>query len=86
MPRARRAVLCNWRAPGNRRRYGAVLVFRIVLFLLLAVAAALFGAYAATGKPRYKRLGLTVTKWTVIAALGFFAGLVIERLMADPAA
>ncbi|KAF1023200.1 MAG: hypothetical protein GAK30_00653 [Paracidovorax wautersii] len=62
-----------------------MLLFRIVLFLLLAVAAALFAAYGATGKPRYKRLGLTVSKWTVIAALGFFAGLAIERLLANPA-
>ena len=35
------------------------------------------GAYAATGQARYKRIGLVVLKWTLIAAFGFFAVLVL---------
>ena len=57
------------------------LVRTLVLLLLLA-AAVLFGLYAFTGNPRYKRLGLVILKWTLLAALGFFAILFVQRLMA----
>ena len=32
------------------------------------------------GQPRYKRYGLLVLKWTLIAAFGFFAVLILERV------
>ncbi|MFT4192002.1 MAG: hypothetical protein QM617_10835 [Comamonas sp.] len=60
-------------------------VFRVLILLLLALMVGLFVAFAATGQPRYKRLGLLVLKWTILAALGFFAGMAIERLLAAPA-
>jgi hypothetical protein len=47
--------------------------------LLLACAVA-FAFYAATGDLRYRRLGLVILKWTVLAGLGFFAVLFLERL------
>jgi hypothetical protein len=57
-----------------------MLLFRwlILLFLLAAVVAFMF--YAGTGRPHYKRFGLIILKWTLIAAFGFFAVLVLERI------
>lgn len=49
-----------------------------MLFLLGAVVS--FLLYAGTGQPRFKQFGLTVLKWTLIAAFGFFAVLVLERI------
>jgi hypothetical protein len=56
-----------------------VLARTLVLLLLLA-SAVLFALYAFTGNPRYKRLGLAILKWTLLAALGFFAILFVQRL------
>jgi hypothetical protein len=36
--------------------------------------------YVGTGQKRYQVLAIRIVKWTVIAALGFFAVLVLERL------
>ncbi len=35
---------------------------------------------AATGQERYKRIGLMGLKWVVLAGLGFFAVLILERV------
>ena len=43
-------------------------------------AAVLFVFYAGTGQARYKRWGLITLKWTLIAAFGFFAVLILERI------
>jgi len=51
----------------------------IVLFSLLA-AGVCFAFYAGTGQPRYKRWGWIILKWTLLAAAGFFAVLIAERL------
>jgi len=58
-----------------------MLIFKFVFFFLLLVAGAFFALYIATSQPRYKRWGITVLKWTVIAALGFFGVLILERLL-----
>jgi len=55
---------------------------RLLVLLLLLAAAVNFAIYAGTGNPRYKRLGVVILKWTLIAALGFFAVLVADRLSA----
>ena len=56
-----------------------MLLFRWV-FLLLGVAAMVcLALYVATGQVRYRRLGITIVKWSVIAGLGFFAVLIVER-------
>ena len=57
-----------------------MLLFRwlILLFLLGAVVSFIF--YAGTGQPRFKRYGLIILKWTLIAGLGFFAVLILERV------
>ncbi len=57
-----------------------MLLFRWAVMLLLLAAGVSFAFYAGTGDPRYKRFGLVIFKWTVIAALGFFGVLVLERL------
>jgi hypothetical protein len=57
-----------------------VLIFRWVVMLLLAAGLVCFALYIATGQVRYRRYGLVVVKWTVVAALGFFAVLFLERL------
>jgi predicted CDP-diglyceride synthetase/phosphatidate cytidylyltransferase len=59
-----------------------MVVFRTVLFLLLVAGLLCFAMYAGTGQRRWRDLGLMITKWTVIAAFGFFAVLITERLIA----
>ena len=57
-----------------------MLLFRwLILFVLLA-AAVCFAFFVGTGDARFKRYGLVVLKWTLIAAFGFFAVLVLERI------
>jgi hypothetical protein len=57
-----------------------MLLFRWLLLLLLLAAIVSFMFYAATGQARFKRYGLVILKWTLIAAFGFFAVLVLERV------
>ncbi len=57
-----------------------MLIFRWLAMLLLLTAAVLFAFYAGTGQVRYKRLGLVILTWTVIAAVFFFAVILIDRL------
>ena len=57
-----------------------MLFVRGIVLLLLLAAIALFILYAATGQTRFKRVGLTILKWTLIAAFGFFAVLILERV------
>lgn len=54
--------------------------FRAAILLLLVAAGVLFAFYAGTGDARYKRYGLVLLKWTLIAAFGFFAVLIVDRL------
>lgn len=58
-----------------------MLLFRWTVLLLLIAAGVCFALYVGTGQPRYRLWGLVILKWTVIAALGFFAVLVLERLL-----
>lgn len=58
-----------------------MLVFRWAILLLLLVAGVSFAFYAGTGQPKYKRFGWIVLKWTLLAALGFFAVLIAERVV-----
>jgi hypothetical protein len=57
-----------------------MLLFRWLILLALLGAVVSFMAYAGTGQERFKRFGLTLLKWTLIAAFGFFAVLILERL------
>ena len=57
-----------------------MVLFRLV-FGLLAVAGLLcFAFYIATGQVAWRQRGIVIIKWTLIAVLGFFAVLILERL------
>jgi hypothetical protein len=57
-----------------------MLVFRWAILLLLFAAGVSFAFYAGTGEVRFKRFGLAVLKWTLLAGFGFFLVLILERL------
>ena len=58
-----------------------MVLFRWVFPLLLVAAGLCFALYAATGRIRYRKAGLVILKWTLVAAFGFFAVLIVERLV-----
>ncbi len=55
-------------------------LFRGLILLCLLVSAVSFAAYAVTSEPHYRRFGTVVLKWTILAALGFFAVLIVDRV------
>ena len=57
-----------------------MLVFRLVFGLLLGAGLLSFAIYVGTGQAVWRRRGVVIVKWTLIAALGFFAVLILERL------
>ena len=57
-----------------------MMIFRLVFGLLLVAGLLCFATYIASGNAVWRRRGIVVVKWTVIAALGFFAVLILERL------
>jgi hypothetical protein len=57
-----------------------VAVVRTLVLVLLLVAGGSFAFYAFTGQVKYRRFGLVVLKWTLLAALAFFAVMFIDRV------
>lgn len=57
-----------------------MLVFRLVFGLLLVAGLLCFALYIGSGQVVWRRRGLVIVKWTVLAAFGFFAVLILERL------
>jgi hypothetical protein len=57
-----------------------MLLARLVFGLLLFAGVLCFAMYVGTGQRVWRRRGLIIIKWTVVAALGFFAVLILERL------
>ena len=57
-----------------------MVIARLLIGLLLFSAVLCFAFSIATGQPRWRRLGLIILKWTVVAGLAFFAVLILERL------
>jgi len=55
-------------------------VFRVIVFLLLVAGLLCLAMYIGTGQPKWRAFGVRIVKWTVVAALGFFAVLILERL------
>ena len=55
-------------------------VFRALVFLLLVAGLLCFAMYIGTGQPKWRVLGILIVKWTVVAALAFFAVLMLDRL------
>ena len=57
-----------------------MLFFRWIVLLLLAAGLVCLAMYVVTGNKRYQVVAVRIVKWTVLAALGFFAVLIAERL------
>jgi hypothetical protein len=57
-----------------------MVIFRLVFGLLLLAGILCFAMYIGTGQAVWRQRGLVIVKWTVLAGLGFFAVLVLERL------
>ena len=58
-----------------------MLLFRWLVLLMLLAALVSFGFYAGTGDPRFKRYGWMILKWALLSAFGFFAVLILERVL-----
>jgi hypothetical protein len=54
--------------------------FRLLFALLLVSGLLCFATYIATGQVVWRRRGIVIVKWTVVAGLGFFAVLVLDRV------
>jgi len=57
-----------------------MMIFRLLIGLLMAASILCFAMYIGTRQDVWRRRGVLIIKWTVIAGLGFFAVLVLERL------
>jgi hypothetical protein len=57
-----------------------MVILRLVFGLLLLGGVVCLGMYVATSQVVWRQRGLIIIKWTVFAALGFFAVLIVERL------
>jgi hypothetical protein len=57
-----------------------MLLFRLVFGLLLVASVLCFALFIGTGQPVWRRRGLVVLKWSLLAAAAFFAVLILERL------
>jgi len=58
-----------------------MLLLRWLLLLMLLTSLVSFAFYAGTGDPRFKRFGWLVLKWALLSAFGFFAVLILERVL-----
>lgn len=57
-----------------------MLIFRLVFGLLLLASLLCFAMYVGTRDVRWRARGIIVLKWALLAALGFFGVLLLERL------
>jgi len=57
-----------------------MLILRLVVGLLLVGGLFCFALYIATRQPVWRQRGVIVLKWTLIAVLGFFGVLILERI------
>lgn len=55
-------------------------LFRAIVLILLISSALCFALYAVSGRQRYRHYGWVILKWTLLAALGFFAVLIAQLL------
>jgi hypothetical protein len=58
-----------------------MVIFRLIFGLLLLAAVVCFATYVATGQVVWRQRGIVIFKWTVFAGLGFFAVVILERLI-----
>ena len=59
-------------------------IFRVVFGLLFVASVLCFAMYVGTRDPAWRRRGTVILKWTLLAAFGFFAVLIVERLVTTP--
>ena len=57
-----------------------MVIFRLVFGLLLVSGLLCFAMYVGTSQLAWRRRGIVIVKWTLMAAFGFFAVLILERL------
>jgi hypothetical protein len=57
-----------------------MMLFRLVFGLLLVSGVLCFAMYVGTNQVVWRQRGWIIVKWTLVAALGFFAVLILERL------
>jgi hypothetical protein len=57
-----------------------MMIFRLLFGLLLLAGLLCLATYVATRDPVWRRRGLVIVKWTVLAALAALGVLVLERL------
>jgi len=57
-----------------------MLLIRWLILLLLIGAGVCFAFYMGTGQIRYRRWGLIIFKWTLLAGAIFFAVLILQRI------
>jgi len=57
-----------------------MLIARWIVLLLLVAGVLCFAMYVGTGETRWRAIGIRIVKWTVVAGLGFFAVLLLERM------
>ena len=57
-----------------------MIFLRTLVLVMLGAGVACFAAYAFTGGARWRALGIRIVKWTLVAALVFFAVLFVERV------
>lgn len=57
-----------------------MIAFRVIFGGLLVFGLLCFAMYIATSDVAWRRRGVVVVKWTLLAAFGFFAVLIVERL------
>jgi hypothetical protein len=57
-----------------------MLIFRLVFGLLLLASLLSFAMYIGTRQVAWRRRGMLILKWALLAALGFFGVLILERL------
>jgi hypothetical protein len=58
-----------------------MLLFRFAIVALLLAAGVSFAFYIGTGQERFKTLGIKLVKWAIMAGLGFFGIMVLERAL-----
>jgi len=58
-----------------------MLIFRLVVGLLLVSGLLCFALYIGTRQPIWRRRGILIVRWTVMAALAGFGVLIFERFL-----
>ena len=61
-----------------------MLALRFVIGGLLVAGLLCFAMYIGTGDVAWRRRGVVIVKWAIVAAFGFFAVLIVERLVLMP--